>query len=400
MRVLLAITFYRPHLSGLTIYVERLAKTLAERGHEVTVLTSRHDAGLARESVDDGVRVVRAPVAFWVGKGVVMPSYGRRASALLRSHDVLSIHVPQLEAASLALRARLHHRPALLTYHCDLHLPPGLLNWAADGAVRGSNYTAAALAQRIVAYTADYADSVAVLRRFREKVEVVPPPVVMPQPERAAVEAFERRHGVLRADGTRRPTIGMAARVAAEKGVDVLLAALPSLERTFPDLQVLFAGPHENVVGEEAYRARLAPAIERLGDRWRFLGPLDPLREMPAFLTSIDCLVVPSVNSTESFGLVQVEAMLCGTPVVASGLPGVREVVRTTGMGEVAPPGDPIALGDALRRVLEQRDHYRRPRGEIERLYDISTTVDRYEELFAAALAEVSPGARPQGVGG
>jgi glycosyltransferase involved in cell wall biosynthesis len=385
VRVLLALTYYRPHLSGLTLYVERLARALVTRGHEVTVLTSQHDSALARESREDGVRVVRAPVVFRAVKGVLMRSYGRSATRLLRSHDVLSIHVPQLEAASLALRARLLHRPAVLTYHCDLQLPPGALNRVADRVVAGSNFAAAALATQIVAYTADYADSVALLRRFRAKVEIVPPPVVMPLPDDRAVESFRRRYG-LAPEGTRRPTIGMAARFATEKGVDVLLDALPILQSRFPDLQVLFAGPHDDIPGEETYRAGLAPAIEALGDRWRFLGPLEPASEMPSFLAALDCLVVASVNSTESFGLVQVEAMLSGTPVVASALPGVRDVIRTTGMGEVVAPGDPVALADAVGRVVDGPERYERPRAEIEQMYDLDATVERYEELFVALL--------------
>ena len=103
---------------------------------------------------------------------------------------------------------------------------------------------------------------------------------------------------------------------------------------------------------------------------------------MPAFLGALDCLVLPSVNSTESFGLVQVEAMLCGTPVVASDLPGVRTVVRATGMGEIAGPGDGAGLAEAIRRVLEQRESYVRPRSAIEREYAVGTTVRRYVSLF------------------
>ena len=178
----------------------------------------------------------------------------------------------------------------------------------------------------------------------------------------------------------------MAARFATEKGIDVLLDALPLLEQRFPGVRVLFAGPHMDIPGEQAYRDRLEPAIRRLGDRWRFLGALDPVREMPAFLGSLDCLVVPSVNSTESFGLVQVEAMLCGTPVVASALPGVREVIRSTGMGEVVPPGDPGALAAAISRVVEEPARYGRTRAEIEEIYALERTVARYEQIFDAVV--------------
>ena len=384
MRILLALTFYRPHLSGLTIYVERLAQALAQRGHEVTVLASQHDASLPLDAVESGVRVVRVPVRSWIGKGPVMTSYGRAASRLLATHDVLSLHLPQLEAASLALRARRRRRPVFLTYHCDLLLPSGIVNRLADRVVALSNRTAAGVADRIVAYTVDYAESVALLRRYRQKLEVIPPPVVMPRPADGAVDAFRHAHGLSDEGGA---VIGMAARLATEKGVDVLLDSVSTLVRSVPDFRILFAGPHEGVAGEEAYRARISRAIAALGDRWVFLGPLDPVAEMPAFLSALDCLVVPSVNSTESFGLVQVEAMLSGTPVVASGLPGVRDVVRTTRMGEVVPPGDPVALGEAIVRVVQNPERYVRERAEIEALYDVDATVESYERLFARHLA-------------
>ena len=101
MRVLIALTYYRPHVSGLTIYVERLARELAARGHEVTVLTTRHDPTLPAEEVVDGVRVVRVPVWFRVSKGVVTP-LAVRAAREVRRHDAVSIHLPQLEGGAVA----------------------------------------------------------------------------------------------------------------------------------------------------------------------------------------------------------------------------------------------------------------------------------------------------------
>ena len=71
MRVLIALTYYRPHYSGLTIYSERLAKALASRGHEVTVLTSQFDKSLPLEEMVDGVRVIRMPVLMRLSKGVM-----------------------------------------------------------------------------------------------------------------------------------------------------------------------------------------------------------------------------------------------------------------------------------------------------------------------------------------
>jgi glycosyltransferase involved in cell wall biosynthesis len=388
MRVLLALTYYRPHLSGLTIYVERLARLLADRGHVVTVLASRHERHLPAEEEHEGVRVVRVPVAGRIGKGVIVPALGREARRLLGRHDVLSLHLPQLDAAGLALNARLVGRPTVVTYHCDLLLPPGALNRLAEHAVRASNRAAIRLADGVVAYTDDYARHSPLLRRAAEKLEGIGPPVVLSPPPAAAVTAFRGSVGP-----PDRRLIGVAARFAAEKGIDVLVEAV----RQLPEATVVFAGAHEGVPGEELYRRRLEQAIASLGDRWRFLGPLDPRREMPLFFAAVDCLAVPSVNSTESFGLVQVEAMLCGTPVVASDLPGVRQPVQTTGMGEVVPVGDAGALAGAIRRVLAEPARYARPRDEIVGIYDPARTAAAYESLFARLVADRGRG-RPRAV--
>jgi glycosyltransferase involved in cell wall biosynthesis len=174
-----------------------------------------------------------------------------------------------------------------------------------------------------------------------------------------------------------------ATRLAAEKGVEVLVEAMPRLLAAHPRLKVLFAGQYQNVVGEEDVYRRLMPVIERLGpEHWQFLGVLRQ-DQMPAFFGACDVLVVPSLNSTESFGLVQVEAMLCGTPSIASNLPGVRQPPLMTGMGEVVPVGDAAALAEAILRVLERPGDYRRPRSQIEEAFSLDRTLSGYESLFA-----------------
>ncbi len=377
MNVLLVLTYYHPHVSGLTIYVKRLATALAERGHGVTVLTSRYDPALPAEEMLDGVRVVRMPVLFRVSKGVIMPTFPFHAWSLIRQHDVVSVHLPQFEASLLGLLGRLAGRPVVLTYHCDLQLPRGWFNRIVDKVVFVSNYFAGHLAQAIVAYTQDFAEHSHFLSRFLNKVHIIPPPVVMPPPDPEEVEAFRTAH-----DLHGRPVVGMAARLATEKGVEVLIEALPTLLKTYPRLKVLFAGQYKNVMGEEAYYRHLMPLIESLGpDHWEFLGVLGQ-DQMPAFFAACDVLVVPSLNSTESFGLVQVEAMLCGTPSIASNLPGVRQPPRMTGMGAVVPIGDAEALAEAIHRVLRSPEDYARPRSLIEQTFSLERTVGGYEDLF------------------
>jgi glycosyltransferase involved in cell wall biosynthesis len=95
-----------------------------------------------------------------------------------------------------------------------------------------------------------------------------------------------------------------------------------------------------------------------------------------------------SVNATESFGLVQVEAMLCGTPVVATNLPGVRQPVTVTGMGEIVAIADSDSLAEGIGKVLANPARYVRTRAEIERIFDLDVTVASYERLFGGLVRQ------------
>ena len=141
-------------------------------------------------------------------------------------------------------------------------------------------------------------------------------------------------------------------------------------------------------MGEEAYVQRLGPLLRQHEERWEFLGVLNPL-QMAAFYPNLDVVVVPSLNSTETFGLVQVEAMLCGTPSVASDLPGVRQPVLQSGMGEVVPVGDSGALAEAIIKVVGNKADYVRPREEIAERWNTERTAAAYEALFERLLEEM-----------
>lgn len=396
MRILTVLTYYRPHTSGLTIYAERLARALARRGHTVTVMTTQYERQLPRREKMDGVEVLRIPVVFRLSKGVIAPTFGWEATRLVWEHDVVHMHLPQFDAPGVAFRGRLFGRPAVLTYHCDLKLPAGLPNRFVNLVVQWQNNMAGILSDRVVTYTRDYAEHSRYLSRYAYKLRTILPPVELPQADEAAIGAFARAQQV----AERRPVIGMAARFAAEKGVEVLLEALPAVLEKHPAAQVLFAGQSENVMGEQAYASRLMPRIQRLErlGHWRFLGNLSP-DQMAALYPNLDVLVVPSLNSTEAFGLVQIEAMLNGVPCVASALPGVRMPVQMHGMGRVVTVGDSAALASGILDVLDHPAQFKGDPEAIRGAYDPDRIAAEYEDLFFDLLRQKKRPVRP-GLGG
>ena len=379
MKILTVLTYYRPHTSGLTIYVERLAKSLVKMGHEVTVLTSQYDKNMPREEIQDGVKIVRAPVLFRVSKGVIMPTFGWLAWKLVSSHDVVHLHLPQFDAAGVSLRGRILKKPTLITYHCDLLLPKSFFNRIINAVVHFMNYLAGMLAHRIGAYTDDFAAHSPFLQRFKNKVRVILPPVVMPSATPENIKEY-----ITKTNPTgNSPVIGMATRFASEKGVEILINALPTVMESFPRAMVLYAGQYHDVMGEHTYYQKLLPGIQsyQVKGQWEFLGVLKP-EEMTLFYNCLDVLVVPSLNSTETFGLVQIEAMLQGTPTIASNLPGVRVPPRLTGMGEVVPIGDSAALAEAIVKIVSQPGIYQGSQEEIRNTFDPMVNAAAYEKIY------------------
>jgi glycosyltransferase involved in cell wall biosynthesis len=381
MKILIAMTYYRPYFSGLTIYAERLARALVNRGHGVTVLTSRFDRSLPSQEICDGVEVVRANVLFRVSKGVIMPSMPLLAWKLSRQADIVNLHAPQLDGAIIALAARLLRKPVVMTYHCDLLLPKGLINDVANRVSDMANAISARLANVIITNTRDYAENSPFLKKYLKKLRPVYPPVSLPSAAGSDIRAFKEKANIQPGQ----VIIGMAGRLASEKGAEYLVQAMPAVIEKHPQARVLFVGQHEKVLGEEHYAQKLYPLIRELGDHWTFVGLLSDV-ELAAFYHTADVLVLPSLNETESFGMVQVEAMTCGTPVVASDLPGVRVPVSITGMGEIVPPADSSALAEAILNILENPSPYKKNEGNILQIFSSNSVAQEYDGIFQELL--------------
>jgi glycosyltransferase involved in cell wall biosynthesis len=316
-----------------------------------------------------------------VSKGLLMPAMPAEAWKLARRADVVNLHMPQLDAAYIAWIGKMMHKPVVLTYHCDLLLPHGLIHSVANQVSHAANHVAAWGSDAIVSLTRDYAEHSAYLTHYMNKLYVLDAPVELAPASEADIRAFRERFAIR--PGQR--IIGMAARLATEKGVEYLVQALPQVLEHIPDVRLLFVGSYQNVVGENEYAARILPQIDRLKNHWSLLGNLSPL-EMTAFFKTCELLVMPSLNSTEAFGLVQVEAMSCGTPVVATDLPGVRVPVKMSGMGRIVPVADAAAIAQGILDILSEPERYRGNYAEISHKYSPDVIAAGYEKLFEDIL--------------
>jgi len=224
----------------------------------------------------------------------------------------------------------------------------------------------------------DYVDHSNYLRRYARKIRIISPPVFLPPASAAMVIEFGKRYNPER----RGPIIGIAARFASEKGIDILLNSLDAITRKYPSAQVWFAGPYQGIIGEEDYFQQLTPLVNKYVENgtWKFVGSLSP-EEMSAYYPNLDLLVLPSLNSTESFGLVQIEAMMNGIPVVASDLPGVRQPILRHEFGKIFQRGNPAALAGAVMEVLGKKIKGTNDPQELYAAYSPNSVAQAYENL-------------------
>jgi glycosyltransferase involved in cell wall biosynthesis len=263
------------------------------------------------------------------------------------------------------------------------------VNWAASVVSTAVNWVSMRAAHVVTSMTRDFAEHSPLLSHFLPKLVVVRPPIEMPTVSDERVARLRRQWGVAAQD----VVVGMAARLATEKGAEVLARAMPQILARWPTARVLYVGEHDNVFGEEAYARRMVPIIAGLGGHWKFLGVLPP-EDMSAFFRLCRVTVLPSLNRTESFGMVQVESMISGTPVVASDLPGVRFATADTGMGLTVPPGDSQALSQAILQVVEHPQKFRGDPAQVAARYAPARTAQQVEEIYESLLS--GPGRRPR----
>ena len=376
MNILFSTTYYHPYVSGLSLYIRRIAGELAAHSYDINVLCMKHNDSLRDKEIIERVSVDRARTVIPLSKGFLSFDFVYQAWVLIKKADVVVINLPQFEGVWVAVFGKIFQKKVIAIYHSEIILPRGFINSIVQSIVEISNMMTLVLADVVVTYTKDFASHSRLLRWVTQKVEVTFPPIPVPVVSSALVKKLESRMG----DADIR--IGVAARLASEKGLEYLFEAIPVIQNAFANkkIQIVIAGP-DAPVGERSYRKKIRRLEKKYKESLVFLGEIDP-EKMGAFYALLDVLILPSVNSTETFGMVQVEAMMTGVPVVASNLPGVRIPIAKTGMGIVVPPKDVQAIASATISILRDRRKYVRSQSQVAGLFSLERTRQFYERLF------------------
>ncbi len=377
MRIAHVSATFPPYQGGTGNVCYHHARELARRGHTVHVFT----AGLPGAAVEQGAGWVVQRLRPWVqvGNAPLLPGL----VAALRGFDLIHLHYPFIGGAELVcLAARRLRTPLLVSFHNDL-IGTGARAWLFSLYQRCSARLVVRQAARLCAVSLDHYQA-SLLRR---ELRAGHPPVVelangvdtqqfCPLPQSTLLR---ERYAIP-------PQVPLVLFVAALdrahhfKGLERLLQAIALAP---PDVWLL-------VVGDGELRAEYQRQAATLGiaERTVFAGAIDH-QALPLFFRSADLTVLPSAPP-ESFGLVLIESLACGTPVIASDLPGVRTVVDHGNDGLLVPPGDVPALAAAILRMSGDATLRRamggRGRARVVARYDWTQIAARLEAIYREVL--------------
>ncbi len=379
MRIAHVTATFPPSYSGTGVVCYHNALGMARRGHQVTVFTAANGPALTPDLAEIVVR--RLPTLLRLGNAPLLPGLLH-----LRGFDLIHLHYPFYFGAEMVYLRALSTGPKyIITYHQDVLLA-GVLRWPE----RLHHHLLGRLiidrARRILVTSLDYAESSRLLpwlSQAPEKINQLPNGVDIDRFRPNLDSSLLRtRYGI-------QPTdrvvlfVGALDRAHYFKGVPDLLQALASLQGENIRLLVVGDGDLRPSYEQQAHRIGLS-------DRVRFCGRVsDP--DLPAHYALCDLLVLPSTTRGEAFGVVLLEAMATGKPVIASNLPGVRSVVSDGEAGLLVPPGDVARLAQAIGALLD--DPSRRQemgvvgRAKVEAAYTWPRIIARLEQVYQEVLA-------------
>lgn len=349
LRILMISDVYFPRVNGVSTSIQTFRRELRALGHEVTLVVP--DYGVAHDGDDDDI--IRIP-----SRQVLLDPEDRlmRRSAILdllprlraQGYDLMHIQTPFV-AHYLGLRlARALEVPVVESYHTFFeeylfHYIPFLPRaWLRAAARRYSR----AQCNSVDAVVVPSSAMLEVLRAYgvRSEAVIIPTGIELDEFRHGDGAAFRQRHGIPAA----RPLLNFVGRVAFEKNIDFLLRMLVRVRQEVPEVLLVIAGQGPAV-------AHLRELVERwaLQDNVLFIGYLSRQGELQDCYAAGDIFVFAS--RTETQGLVLLEAMALGVPVVSTAVMGTRDVLHA-GEGAVIAPDDEAGFAGEVVALLRDRD--------------------------------------------
>jgi len=357
--VVIGVNYYFPHVSGLSESARLLAERLVIEGLKVRIVCCRHKRDLPSFELIGGVEVERVPVVGVIRNGPLSPLFPFRLAKRARRAHVLNLHLPMLESGLVSILSR--KTQMVVTYQCDYVGPPSVIGRLIERGLDISSRIAIKRANHVVVSSHDYA-------RYSRLADLLIGATAIQPPFRnraRGLPTFRRSKGF---------HYGFLGRLTVEKGISVLVRAFQQCAG--PEDQLLIGGENSRNLGESVIDE---VGVLIAGDpRISLLGFIQE-NKMNDFYASLDAFVLPSINRLEAFGIVQMEALSAGVPIIASNIPGVRTIVLDTGCGLLAEMGNASDLARAMTEIKSFNMPILIPAV-------VGTSLDSYVRLFRSMI--------------
>lgn len=371
MKITEVVVRFFPYVGGVEQTVYHLGKHLVLRGHEVTVVCADVAEG---PSVVEGIRVTRLPSHMKISHTDL--SAGLLSAILETAPDIIHTHIPTSWWAEwAAVASGILRVPMILTYHNDLHgqgfkrVLSALYNRLLLPGILGKS-------SRIVISHKEYADLSRQLTGYSSKIIPIPWGVD---------HTFFTPHTFPETGPFTISFLSILDSSHRYKGLDLLLRSLSTMKKNGNIFRLRLGGKGE----DSEYYKGLVRSLH-LDHDVEFLGYI-PQSQLPAFYGSSHLFVLPSTDPRqEGFGLVALEALACGRPILTTSIIGVASDITSHGAGVVIPPGDSKALTEALTDLSARMDLLKemslRSRVMVDKGYTWERVAVDYETLFKECL--------------
>jgi len=376
---------YAPMVGGYENQIRLLAERLS-KDFNVKVLTFNLNSNYTHESLNR-VEVYRVKPQLTLFRVPLAVDYLSALGKL--KYDVLHAHgfIPVVSDLSV-FQAKIRNKPCVYTHHFDGNVQDSILfNRVANFYNKSIGRTCVDLADAIITTSKSYAQTSPIISDHLEKVRVIPCVVdctyFTPQsPEK--VSDLRRR---LHLDGKK--VVLFVGRVVPYKGVEYLIKAFGQIAEREPDFHLLIVGGQEGkrITDTSLYFQKIVRMAnsDKLKGKVAFLGRVDG-SELPTYYSLADVVVLPSVMRGEAFGAALLESLACGTPVVASNMPGVNEVLKGNHIvGSYVTPKDTKGLSQAITKMVYQKQKVTEHCREFAVTnYSAETIVKDYYDLYTS----------------
>ncbi len=385
MKILFFSPYFYPYTSGLTNYPWKILNYLGKK-HQIKVLTFNHQKtvipGLTRNpyKIDSRLRgndIIYIPYLFKISKGYISPQSLFYFLKEIKNADLVFLNLPSVEGLPLLLLAKIFRKKTISLLHCFLNGGKNIFEKIIFKVANFFVYFQLLLSDKIVAYTKDYLKKYFIFNLIKNKTYFHLPPILKTQEDKKYINFLKKLTN-------KKIVIGYAGRISSEKGLEYLISSIKRYTLHVTRYTLLFAGPFgKEVAGEEKYFLKIKKLLDKNKIDYHFLGTLIP-EKLFAFYKAIDVLVLPSINSTEAFGMVQAEAMISGTPVIATNLPGVNIPINLTKMGIIVEPKNEKQIHQAILKIIKNRKKYTNKKlvANANKIFDINKVYKFWEQII------------------